>query len=211
MELKIINNKGQESGAVQFDEVLVATRASQAVLHEVVVAHLAGLRSGTHRTKTRAEVSGGGIKPWKQKHTGNARSGSNRSPLWRKGGIIFGPVPRDYSVTIPKKKKQLAFRMAMKSLLTDNKIQVVDPIEISEPKTKNVAAVYAKWKAPANSIFLTDKVDPMFDRAARNIPSVFVRDVNSFNAYEALRARRVFVTPSALAALTARISKSLEN
>ena len=136
MELKIINNTGQESGAVQFDEALVATRASQAVLHEVVVAYLAGLRSGTHRTKTRAEVSGGGIKPWKQKHTGNSRSGSNRSPLWRKGGIIFGPVPRDYSVTIPKKKKHLAFRMAMKSLLDNNKIQVVDPIEINRAENQ---------------------------------------------------------------------------
>ena len=211
MELKIINNKGQEAGAVQFDDALVTTHASPAVLHEVVVAYLSGLRSGTHKAKTRSEVSGGGLKPWKQKHTGNARAGSTRSPLWRKGGIIFGPVPRDYGVSIPKKKKQIAFRMAIKSLLDRNLLQVVEPIQISEAKTKNVAAIYAKWKAPEQSVFLLDKVDPLFDRASRNIANVWVRDVNSFNAYEAMRARRVFVTPAALDVLTSRISKSLEN
>src|SRR5437870_2666703 len=109
MEFKIIDNVGKESGTVQFDEALVATKTSKALLHEVVVAFQAGQRSGTHAVKTRAQVSGGGIKPWRQKGTGNARSGSTRSPLWRKGGIIFGPVQRDYSQSLPKKKKQLAF------------------------------------------------------------------------------------------------------
>lgn len=206
MELKVINNKGTESGSVQFDDALIDTKASKSVLHEVVLAYRAAQRSGTHRTLTRAEVSGGGLKPWKQKGTGRARSGSTRSPLWRHGGIIFGPVPRDYSVAIPKKKKQLAFRMALKGLIDDNRFQVVDPIEISEAKTKHVAAIYSKWKAPTDSIFLVEKIEPKLNQAARNIANVRLLDVASLNAYDCLRARKVFLTKTALQALTARIS-----
>ncbi len=206
MELKVINNKGTESGTVQFDDALIQTKASKSVLHEVVLAYRAAQRSGTHRTLTRAEVSGGGLKPWKQKGTGRARSGSTRSPLWRHGGIIFGPVPRDYSVSIPKKKKQLAFRMAIKGLIDDNRIQVVEPIEISQPKTKHVAAVFTKWQAPTDSIFLVEKIEPTLNRAARNIANVRLLDVASLNTYDCLRARKVFLTKPALQALTARIS-----
>lgn len=211
MELKIINNKGQENGSVQFDEALVATKASPALLHEIVVAYQAGQRAGTHAVKTRANVSGGGIKPWRQKGTGNARSGSTRSPLWRKGGIIFGPVPRDYSQDMPKKKKQLAFKMAVRELLNDKRIQVVDPIEIPEAKTKHVAAVFAKWQAPTDSLFLLPKVDANLNRASRNISNVKVSDVASFNTYDCLRARRVFITKDGLDELTARITKKAEN
>jgi large subunit ribosomal protein L4 len=206
MELKVINNKGADNGTVQFDESLVATKASKAVLHEVVLAYQAAQRSGTHRTLTRAEVSGGGLKPWKQKGTGRARSGSTRSPLWRHGGIIFGPVPRDYSVSIPKKKKQLAFRMAVKGLIDDNRIQVVDPIEISEAKTKHVAAVYSKWQAPTDSLFVVEKIEPILNKAARNIPNVRLIDVASLNTYDCLRARKLYVTKQALQAIVSRIT-----
>lgn len=208
MELKVINNKGTESGSVQFDDALIDTKASKSVLHEVVLAYQAAQRSGTHRTLTRAEVSGGGLKPWKQKGTGRARSGSTRSPLWRHGGIIFGPNPRDYSIAIPKKKKALAFRMAIKGLLDDNRLQVVDPIEISEVKTKHVAAVYSKWQAPTNSLYVVDKVNADLNRAARNIANVKLMDVATLNTYDCLRARRIFLTKPALEALTSRISKS---
>jgi large subunit ribosomal protein L4 len=211
MELKIIDNAGKESGSVQFDDALVQNKGSKAVLHEVVVAYQAGLRSGTHSVKTRANVSGGGLKPWRQKGTGNARSGSTRSPLWRKGGIIFGPVNRDYSQNLPKKKKLLAFKMAIQGLIEENRMQVVEPIKISEAKTKNVAAVYAKWKAPTDSFLLVDKVDAKFNLAARNIPNVCVSDVASFNTYDCLRARRVFITPAGLEQLTARIASKSEN
>lgn len=211
MELKVINNSGKETGAVQFDEALVATKASPVLLHEVVVAYRAGLRSGTHSVKTRSMVSGGGLKPWRQKGTGNARSGSTRSPLWRKGGIIFGPVDRNYMQDLPKKKKQIAFKMAFRDLLQTNRIQVVEPIQLSEPKTKNVASVYAKWQAPTDSLFLVDKIDPAFNRASRNIPNVTVADVSSFNTYDCLRARRVFITQAGLDRLTARIAQKTEN
>ncbi|MCG3204259.1 MAG: 50S ribosomal protein L4 [Elusimicrobia bacterium] len=210
MELKVIDNSGKESGNVTFDEALVATKTSPALLHEVVVAYQAGLRSGTHSVKTRAMVSGGGLKPWKQKGTGNARAGSTRSPLWRKGGIIFGPVNRDYSQDLPKQKKQIAFKMALRGLLQDNRIQVVDPINLSEVKTKNVATVYSKWKAPTNSFLLVEKIDPAFDRASRNISHVQVTDVASFNTYDCLRARRVFITKAGLEKLVARVQGKTE-
>jgi large subunit ribosomal protein L4 len=211
MELKVIDNKGQAKGTVDFaGESLLATKGSKSVLHEYTVAFLSNKREGTHKTLTRAEVSGGGLKPWKQKHTGRARSGSIRSPLWRKGGIIFGPVPRDYTISLPRKKKQLAFRMAVKDLIEDDRLQVVEPIQISEPKTKHVAAIYKKWNAPTDSILLVDKLDANFARASRNIENVRVSDVASFNAYDAMAARRVFITKAALEQLSSRLGAATE-
>lgn len=207
MELKVIDIKGQENGTVQFDDALVAANGSRAVFHEVVTAYLAGQRSGTHSTKTRSQVSGGGIKPWKQKGTGRARAGSIRSPLWRHGGVIFGPTPRDYAQDLPKKKKQLAFRMAVRDLIEEKRLQVVEPIQISEPKTKHVAAVFKAWQAPTDSFYVVDKVDPVVHRAARNIPTVTISDVSSVNVYDFLRARRVFITKPALEQLSSRIKK----
>jgi len=209
MELKIIDNKGKETSSVQFDEKLVASTASEALLHEAVVAHLASQRSGTHSTKTRTEVSGGGVKPWKQKGTGRARSGSTRSPLWRHGGIIFGPKPRDYRQALPKQKRRAAFQLAMNHLIHENRLQVVDPVKLSEPKTKLVADIYKKWQAPTDSLFVVEKIDPQFNRAARNIPLVKIVDVESFNTYECLRARRVFITQTALENLATRLSKNI--
>jgi len=211
MELIVIDNKGQAKGTIEFaGEAVMATKGSKAVLHEYTVAFLSNQREGTHKTLTRAEVSGGGIKPWKQKHTGRARSGSTRSPLWRHGGIIFGPNPRDYTISLPKKKKLLAFRLAVKGLIEGDRLQVVEPIQLTDAKTKNVAAIYKKWNAPTDSILLLDKIEPTFARASRNIENVHVSDVASFNAYDAMRARRVFITKSALGQLTDRLSASLE-
>ncbi len=210
MEFNVINNKGKESGKVTFDESLLANKASPSVLHEVMVSYLANQRSGTHSTLTRKEVSGGGIKPWKQKHTGRARSGSTRSPLWRHGGIIFGPKPRDYRQDIPKEKKKLAFKIALDSLIKENRLQIVEPIAIAEPKTKLVAQVYSKWQAPTDSLYVIDKVDPIFRQASRNISQVKVVTAESLNSYECLKARRIFITPSALEQLSERV-KAKEN
>ncbi len=210
MELKVIDNKGQESGSVQIKDELLASKVSPALLHEAVVAYNANQRSGTHSTKTRAEVSGGGLKPWRQKGTGRARSGSTRSPLWRHGGIIFGPRPRDYAQELPKKKKRLAFQLAVKGLLDDNRLQVVEPIKISEPKTKHVAAIFSKWKAPAESLFVMDKIEPMLRRAARNIADVKLSEAASLNTVDCLRARRIFITKEALDQVTARLAHPVE-
>jgi large subunit ribosomal protein L4 len=211
MDLKILDNKGKENGSVKLDESAVDFKASPVVLHEAVVAYMASQRSGTHGTKTRAEVSGGGIKPWKQKGTGRARSGSIRSPLWRHGGIIFGPKPRDYRQELPKQKKKLAFKMAVSSLLKENRLQVVEPIKLTEPKTKFVAEIYKKWQAPANSILVVEKLDPTLTRAAKNCANVYISTVESLNTYECLKARRIFITPVALEQLSSRLAKAEKN
>ncbi len=205
MELNVINNQGQKSGVVTLEEKLADIKVSKALLHEVVTAHLANQRMGTHSTLTRAEVSGGGIKPWKQKGTGRARSGSTRSPLWRKGGIIFGPKPRDYRQDLPKKKKKLAFQFAFKQLIDEARLQVVEPVEVKEPKTKFVAAVFKKWSAPTDSVFVVDKLNDSLVRASRNISSVTVVDAESLNTYHCLRARKIFLTPAALKCVEARV------
>ncbi len=211
MELQILNNKGEKAGSVKLSEAFESIKGSPALLHEVVTAYLANQRSGTHSTKTRAEVSGGGIKPWKQKGTGRARSGSTRSPLWRKGGVIFGPKPRDYRQDLPKKKKQLAFKMAFKKLLDDSRVQIVEPIDLKEPKTKLMASVYGKWQAPSDSLFVVEKLEPKLVRAGRNISNVHLRDAESLNTYDCLRARKVFLTPAALKLLESRVRVVKEN
>lgn len=210
MELKVIDNKGQESGSIQFDGEVFPKKGSKAVLHEYVVAYRANMREGSHDTKNRAEVQGSGKKPYRQKHTGRARAGSIRSPLWRKGGIVFGPTPRNYTIELPRKKKLLAFRLAVKELIEDNRMTVVEPIQISETKTRLVADVYKKWNTPTDSILLVDKIAADFGRASRNIENVRVVDVATFNAYDAIRARRVYVTKPALDLLHKRLGASLE-
>ena len=210
MELTVIDNKGKSTGSVQIEDRLVQYDANPALLHEVVVAHLANQRSGTHATKNRAEVSGGGVKPWRQKGTGRARSGSIRSPLWRKGGVIFGPNPRDYTQDLPKKKKKGAFRLAIRHIIEENRLQVVEPVTVAEPKTKLVAAVFAKWNAPHGSLYVVDKITPEFRRVSRNIAAVAVADAESLNAYDVLRARKVFITKPAFDLLVARLAKNAE-
>ncbi len=210
MELKVLDNKGKETTTIQVNDEFTAAKGSDALLHEVVVAYRAGLRAGTHKTLTRSEVSGGGKKPWKQKGTGRARSGSTRSPLWRHGGIIFGPEPRDYRQDIPKQKKRLAFQMAVSHLLKENILQVVEPIQFPEPKTKHVAEIYKKWLAPTDSLLVLDKIDPALNRASRNISNVRIVDVDTLNTYDCLRARRVFITAAGLAQLSERLAKTGE-
>jgi large subunit ribosomal protein L4 len=139
------------------------------LIHEVVTAYLANQRRGTHSTKTRGEVSGGGLKPWKQKHTGNARAGSIRSPLWRHGGITFGPKPRSYVQAVPPAKRRLALRAVLSSFAADGKLTVVDQFSVAEPKTKHVAAMVAALKLGPKSIVVVDDITPVLDRAARNL------------------------------------------
>lgn len=211
MELTVIDNKGKESGRLTVDEAALSTKASKSLLHEFVVAYRANQRAGTHETLTRSFVSGGGIKPWKQKGTGRARSGSTRSPLWRHGGIIFGPHSRDYSQNLPKKKKKVAFKLAVESLFKEDRLQIVEPIKISEPKTKLVAEIYKKWKTPTDSFYIVEKIDGQLNRAARNIENVTLKDVESLNVYDCLRARKIYITAKAMESLSARLAQSEES
>lgn len=197
METTVFNTKGKETGKITLPG-LFETKVSSALLHEVVTGYLANQRAGTASTKSRGEVSGGGKKPWKQKGTGNARSGSNRSPLWRKGGIIFGPKPRDYYQRLPQQKRNRALQMALSIVARDGDLVVVEDIAVKEPKTKLVAEVLKNLKLSGNIVLVVAKADATLKRAARNIPGLVVTEAKNLNTYEVLWPEKIVATKSAI-------------
>lgn len=198
METTVYNLQGQEKGKINLPPVF-ETEISPALLHEVVNGYLANKRSGTHSTKTRGEVSGGGKKPWKEKGTGNARAGSIRSPLWRKGGIMFGPKPRDYSQRLPQQKRRRSLQMALALKAKENNIVIVDGMAVSEPKTKKMAEILKSLKVGKNNIVLAvEKADKNLTIASRNIPGLVVVEAKSLNAYQVLWAKKIILTQGAV-------------
>ncbi|MBN1824183.1 MAG: 50S ribosomal protein L4 [Endomicrobiales bacterium] len=198
METTVLNTKGKEAGKVALPPVF-ETKISSALLHEVVTGYLANQRSGTHSTKTRAEVSGSGRKPWRQKGTGNARVGSIRSPLWRKGGITFGPKPRSYYQNIPQQKKRNALHMALASKASEGGLVVIEDFKIEGPKTKMVADILDNLNLGEETVLLVvNKIEENLKKASRNIENLFVSETNNLNAYEVLWAKKVMFAKSAL-------------
>lgn len=204
METSIYNLQGKATGKLTLPGIF-ETKVSSALLHEVVVGLLANQRAGTHSVKTRAEVRGGGKKPWKQKGTGNARSGSNTSPLWRKGGIIFGPKPRSYFQNIPQQKRQLSLQMALSVKAKDGELVVVDAMKLADAKTKSVAAVLKNLKITGSKILLVvDKIDQNLKRGSHNIENLVVAEAKNINAYQVLWAKKMLLTPAAVELLEKR-------
>ena len=171
------------------------------LLHAAVVNQLANRRAGTAATKNKALVSGGGKKPFKQKGTGRARAGSSRSPLWRHGGTIFGPAPRDYSYALPKKAKRAALVDALASKVADNRLILVDSLEVTEPKTKLVSSMLANLGVQENALVLITAENKNLRLAARNIPSVKVLKMDNINVYDLLKYRYLITTQDALNAM----------
>ncbi|HUI44722.1 MAG TPA: 50S ribosomal protein L4 [Nitrospirota bacterium] len=171
------------------------------LLHAAVVNQLANRRAGTAATKNKALVSGGGKKPFKQKGTGRARAGSNRSPLWRHGGTVFGPMPRDYSYALPKKAKRAALVDAIASKVTDNRLILVDSLELAEPKTKLMSTLLENLGVQENAIVLISGDNKNLRLASRNIPSVKVLRMDNMNVYDLLKYRYLITTPDALDAM----------
>ena len=201
MNTSIYNISGKEKGKIELPAYF-ETKVSPSLLHQVVVGYQANQRSGTHSTKTRGEVSGGGAKPWKQKGTGNARAGSNRSPLWRKGGIIFGPRPKDYSQKISKQKRNLALKMALSTKLQGNGIIVLDSLKIEEAKTKKVAEILKNLKINGSKVLLVlEKAEEKLRLASRNIQGLVIKEAKSINAYEVMWADKMLFTEGAIEAL----------
>ena len=193
-EIDIKDKNNTSVGKMDVPESVFGVTAKAGVLHNAVVNFLANQRQGTHATKTKGLVSGGGKKPWKQKHTGRARSGSSRSPLWRGGGIVFGPQPRDYSYSLPRKAKKAALNAAISGKLADGEIIVVDGLGIEKPSTKDMAALLKNLGIAGKStlIVLPEKNDAVL-LSARNIPGLKVARVADLNAYEvAVHSRIVF-------------------
>ena len=189
--------KGQNIGDIALSENVFGQPVNTAVMHEVVVAHLANCRQGTQSAKTRSEVSGGGKKPWRQKGTGRARQGSTRSPQWRHGGVVFAPKPRDYTIRVNKKVKRLAMKSALSSKVEGNELIVFDALNIEAPKTKEMVKVLKAVDVNKALIVLADKDDAV-ERASANIEGVKTTLVGTLNVYEILKYEKLILTKASV-------------
>jgi large subunit ribosomal protein L4 len=205
METIVYNAKGQEKGKMELP-AFFNVEVSSVLLHEITTAYLNNQRAGTHKTKTRGEVSFSGAKPWKQKGTGSARAGQRNSPLWRKGGIIFGPQPRDYYTKMSKRKKKLSLSMAFSVQFQKSNIIVVDVVKVDAIKTKKVAELLKNLKIENKKVVFTISNDVNFKTASRNIKNVVVENFNNINAYQVLWADKLVITPEAIDSIKKRQS-----
>ena len=204
MQAQLLNDKGEAVGTVELQEAIFAQKASKEFLHEYVTVYEANQRAGSANTKTKSEVSGSGKKPWKQKHTGRARAGMIRSPLWRHGGVTFGPRAGKVRLEIPRQKARLALAQALAARHASGGIVIVDQLSIEEPKTKAVARILKALGCGTRTILVLDQPDAKLALAARNIPGVEVRLAGDLNAYAVLRAKKLVLTRPALEKLGAR-------
>ncbi|MFH1063055.1 MAG: 50S ribosomal protein L4 [Candidatus Omnitrophota bacterium] len=205
--LLVSNILGKEVGKVDLDEKVFDGKVNESLIHQVVVMYQANKRQGTSSTKTRANVSGGNSKPWRQKGTGRARVGSSRSPLWRKGGVVFGPHPRDYSYQLPKKIKKSALISTMNSRLNDNLVKVLDELKVNEGKTKEFVKIVEALKLERKVLFVCDNTQENVLRSSRNIKKVIIKRWESINALDVLMHDHVVITQKALENLTQRLKK----
>ena len=195
----VVDSTGKEVGKIELSEAVFGIEPNKAAMHSVVVSHLANLRQGTQSAKTRAEVSGGGKKPWRQKGTGHARQGSTRAPQWRHGGIVFAPKPRDYSVGVNKKVRRLAMKSALSSKVLDSDMIVLDSLKLGEYKTKAVAALLSAVGSEKKALIVLPGVDEKIVASSRNIPGVKTALVNTLNVYDILNADKFIVVKDAVA------------
>ena len=205
--LKVVNMEGAELGALDATESVFAAPLNEAMVHDVVVGLLANKRQGTHKTKTRGEVSGGGIKPFRQKGTGRARQGSNREPHMRGGGTIFGPVPRDYRQNLPVRIKRQALCCALSERVRGERLSVLRGLAIEQPKTKPFAQMVGKVAPEGRkTLIVTAGLDENILLSARNLPRVTVRTAADVNVLDVLRAVRIVVQEEAIKQLEERLS-----
>jgi large subunit ribosomal protein L4 len=193
----VINIKGEKVGEVDLADAIWATEVKSYLMHDVVLMQLAKRRRGTASTKTRAEVSGGGKKPWKQKGTGRARSGSSTSPVWVGGGTAFGPKPRDYSISVPKKVRKSALRSALTTRYQESNMKVLDKLALEEISTKTFNGILHGLNL-TKPLFVINGKDEVVEKSARNIPFIKVLRVEGLNVYDIIRHDQFVVTLDAL-------------
>ncbi len=196
----IVDMTGKKVGEVELSEAIFGIEPNQTAVHAVVKNHLANCRQGTQSALTRAEVSGGGIKPWRQKGTGRARQGSTRAPQWTHGGIVFAPKPRDYSYTLNKKVKRLALKSALSAKAAEGKVIVVDGLDMSEIKTKTMASFLNAVEA-RKPLLVTAEVNQNVVKSARNIPGAETSPAKLINVYDIVNAGAFIVDKAALAVI----------
>ena len=199
MQTKVFDMAGKQVGEIELSDAVFGIEPNEAVVHDVVKNHLANCRQGTQSALTRAEVSGGGKKPWRQKGTGRARQGSTRAPQWTHGGIVFAPKPRDYSYTLNKKVKRLAMKSVLSAKAQEENIVVIDSIKMDEIKTKTFKNFLNAVNANCKALVVTAENDEIVVKSAANIPIVLVTFANLINVYDILNAKKLVVDKAALA------------
>ena len=199
MQTKVFDMAGKQVGEIELSDAVFGIEPNEAVVHDVVKNHLANCRQGTQSSLTRAEVSGGGIKPWRQKGTGRARQGSIRAPQWYHGGIVFAPKPRDYSYTLNKKVKRLAMKSALSAKAQAGEIVVIDEIKMESIKTKTFKTFLNAVGVDGKALVVTAQNDEIVVKSAANIPGILVTFANLINVYDILNAKKFVVDKAALA------------
>ncbi len=197
-KVDVLNINGQKVEELELSENIFATEISESAVYEVVKNHLANRRQGTQSAKTRAEVRGGGRKPWRQKGTGRARQGSTRAPQWIGGGVVFAPKPRDYSYSINKKVKRLALKSVLTAKVNEGNLIVLDALEMSTPKTKDFITMLSAINAGKKALVVTAENSPMVVKSGRNIPGVDITFVNTLNVYDIMRHDSLIITKEAV-------------
>ena len=195
-KVSVYNMEGKEVDTIDLSDAVFGVEVNEHLVHMAVVQYLANKRQGTQKAKTRAEVSGGGRKPWRQKGTGHARQGSTRAPQWTGGGVVFAPVPRDYSFKMNKKEKRAALKSALTSRVQDNKLIVIDELKFDEIKTKNFKAVMDNLKVAKAYVVLKDN-DEKVVMSARNLPNVQTALTNTINVYDVMKGGTIILTKDA--------------
>ena len=198
LKTNVYDMSGKLVGEIELSEAVFGIAPNEAVVHDVVKNHLANKRQGTQSALTRAEVSGGGRKPWKQKGTGRARQGSTRAPQWTHGGVVFAPKPRDYSYTLNKKSRRLALKSVLSAKAAEQAIVVIDAIKMDAPKTKEFAAFLNAVNATGKTLVVTANPDANVVKSGRNIPGCEVTFANLINVYDVLNAKKLVVDQEAL-------------
>ena len=196
-KVSVYNMEGKEVESIDLNDAVFGVEVNEHLVHMAVVQQLANNRQGTQKAKTRSEVSGGGRKPWRQKGTGHARQGSTRAPQWTGGGVVFAPVPRDYSFMMNKKEKRAALKSALTSRVQENKLIVIDELKFDEIKTKNFKAVMDNLKVNKAYVVLNEN-DEKVVKSARNLPNVQTALTNTINVYDVMKGGTVILTKDAV-------------
>ncbi|MGA9174649.1 MAG: 50S ribosomal protein L4 [Thermoactinomyces sp.] len=197
-KLAVLDMSGKQVDEIELSEAVFGINPNKAVLHEAVVMQQASLRRGTHATKNRAAVRGGGKKPWRQKGTGRARHGSIRSPLWVGGGVVFGPQPRSYAYKLPKKVRRLAIKSALSSKVLDSQVVVLDELKMDQPKTKEMVQVLKNLGVDRKALIVADQLEENAVLSARNIPGVKLIPADGLNVLDVLYHDKLILTRGAV-------------
>jgi large subunit ribosomal protein L4 len=206
MKAEIVDAKGKKINEIELNEDIFNRKLNETLVHQVVTAEMTNKRQGNASTKTRAMISGGGVKPWRQKGTGRARAGSNRSPLWKGGGIIFGPSPKDYYTRIPRKLRKGAIKSVLSAKLKNSELVIIDKIEIKEPKTKAATLVLKDLNIKGKTTIILPEANETIEKSFRNIPAVNVISIDKISTYDVLDNKNLLITGDAVQKLTEVLS-----